>query len=617
MYNSPLEEFLDLTVLQTNPDYVSNLFKTAYSKNITIEEWNTFINQFQSLISRDSATYLGFKNVLEVLQIYQNFVNTVGVPYAENAFHIDPDKLKADTLYGSVEYLHGKKLDKVTSGPSSVYGVTSKGAQQMVPYAIDGNGKTLIYRDANGRARVKAPMDDEQIANKKYVDDKEVALTGYVDDKETALNERIDNTKTDLELIIGDNYSDTNAYIREVESIAKGANQAEAFTNYASMVEVLNNAPRDKYLSGQNFYISTLNVPDLWTYKAALRETYTYVSDEAFLAELKDKGYVKVGYYKLYPLETQKVDLTEYPKKEEVDIDIQTAKDDVVRYVNDEYYKTDEVDQAIDTAKQEAVNEATIQSKNYANTTFANVLKGTKSGKAVAIDDASPFEHEMSVKLSSKSGETIDFTSVKLQKQGKNIIPYPYEYQKGTTNGISYEVLPDGGVRMNGTATANTNINLHYRINLCQEGVRYFASGSRPDVALIFRAFVKDSNDSVSWATAGSKIANGVFPTGYYDTHISYYVYSGTTISNEVFYPMLCVADSEATPERLDYVPYITPTEYTPTADGMVEGVTSITPYTTLTTDNDDVIIDVEYNRDINKAFAELQEAIISLGGNV
>lgn len=65
-----------------------------------------------------------------------------------------------------------------------------------------------------------------------------------------------------------------------------------------------------------------------------------------------------------------------------------------------------------------------------------------------------------------------------------------------------------------------------------------------------------------------------------------------------------------------EYEPY-KGADYTPTADGTVEGVTSLYPNTTLMTDTEGVLIDCEYNRDINKAFAELQQAIISLGGNV
>ena len=66
-----------------------------------------------------------------------------------------------------------------------------------------------------------------------------------------------------------------------------------------------------------------------------------------------------------------------------------------------------------------------------------------------------------------------------------------------------------------------------------------------------------------------------------------------------------------------EYEPYKTPTEYTPAADGTVLGVKSLYPTTTLMTDTEGAIIEAEYNRDINKAFAELQQAIISLGGNV
>lgn len=60
---------------------------------------------------------------------------------------------------------------------------------------------------------------------------------------------------------------------------------------------------------------------------------------------------------------------------------------------------------------------------------------------------------------------------------------------------------------------------------------------------------------------------------------------------------------------KTDYEPYIG-ADYTPTTDGTVEGVTSLYPNTTLTTDTNGVLIDCEYNRDINKAFAALEAAI-------
>jgi hypothetical protein len=64
-----------------------------------------------------------------------------------------------------------------------------------------------------------------------------------------------------------------------------------------------------------------------------------------------------------------------------------------------------------------------------------------------------------------------------------------------------------------------------------------------------------------------------------------------------------------------EYEPYIEPVEYAVSADGTVEGVKSIYPATTLTTDTVGALIEVDYNRDINKAFEELRKVILSLGG--
>lgn len=66
-----------------------------------------------------------------------------------------------------------------------------------------------------------------------------------------------------------------------------------------------------------------------------------------------------------------------------------------------------------------------------------------------------------------------------------------------------------------------------------------------------------------------------------------------------------------------EYNNYIQPTEYTPDESGIVSGVTSLYPSTTLMTDTDGAIIEATYNRDINKAFEELKNVILSLGGNV
>ena len=71
--------------------------------------------------------------------------------------------------------------------------------------------------------------------------------------------------------------------------------------------------------------------------------------------------------------------------------------------------------------------------------------------------------------------------------------------------------------------------------------------------------------------------------------------YDTTITLNEILSNLQIQLGTTAT----EYEPYITPTEYTPTADGVVNGVTSLYPNTTLTTNTNGVMIDCEYNTDI------------------
>ena len=117
---------------------------------------------------------------------------------------------------------------------------------------------------------------------------------------------------------ITDNTLNTNnktvpTAINEVNSIAKGANQALSYSNYQAMITVFNSLANNVYNVGQNVMIVTLEVPDLWVSSIeSTSQTYTYTSDSDFVNALATNGYVQVGYYRLSALETQKVDLTNY-----------------------------------------------------------------------------------------------------------------------------------------------------------------------------------------------------------------------------------------------------------------------------------------------------------------
>ena len=78
------------------------------------------------------------------------------------------------------------------------------------------------------------------------------------------------------------------------------------------------------------------------------------------------------------------------------------------------------------------VNELPFQNINISN---------FKSGSAILIDDVSPVTHDMSVKISSDT--VTDLTAVKVKKQGKNLVPFPYRDLKlgtSTYNGVDFTV---------------------------------------------------------------------------------------------------------------------------------------------------------------------------------
>ncbi len=112
-----------------------------------------------------------------------------------------------------------------------------------------------------------------------------------------------------------------NAY-----DLAYGANQAVTFENYKEFVDWFNENETlpnwyETYTNvGQNIMIGTLEVPDLWiAYIEDVNVPYVYVNDEKFLQDMENaNGFLQVGKYKFGQLETQKVDLTEYPTKEEM-----------------------------------------------------------------------------------------------------------------------------------------------------------------------------------------------------------------------------------------------------------------------------------------------------------
>ena len=244
---------------------------------------------------------------------------------------------------------------------------------------------------------------------------------------------------------------------------------------------------------------------------------------------------------------------------------------------------------------------------------ISNALKGSKSGAAVGLHDVSPINHTIGVKV---KGDNL--SAVKVQKLGKNLIPFPYFDSSKTIRGITFTVNEDGSVTLNGTwnggnSSASSDFHL-LRFAYLRPGKYCLSNGVNSGSTYTYRLFghiirTDGTQSYVSVTTAPKEFELYEGDTLHISIRIDYQI---GTVSNLKFYPQLELGTTATEYER-----YIKPTEYSVNADGSVDGVTSIYPSTTLTTDTAGVVMNVEYNRDINKAFAELYNALISMGGNI
>lgn len=215
-----------------------------------------------------------------------------------------------------------------------------------------------------------------------------------------------------------------------------------------------------------------------------------------------------------------------------------------------------------------AVAEAVAIEQKRSDNTFANALKSSKSGSAILIDDISPVTHEMSVKISSDT--VTDLTAVKVTRCGKNLL-YNDTVISESTNPVKKKIW----------------------------------SGNLPAPFVFFEDLSQftPTEGLASAATFRFKFADGTEKVIGKDYK---YLLVKTGILKEIYFvnnaegigTIKC--QLEIGEVKTDYEPYVG-TDYTPNADGTVNGVTSLYPNTTLTTDTDGVIIDCEYNKDINK----------------
>lgn len=560
MYKSPLEEFLDLTELQTNPDYVSNLLKTAYSKNITIQEWNTLIYQFQALISRDEATYLGFKNVLEELRLHRDFINAVGIPYVENDFRIDPAKLKADTLYGSIEYLHDEKLDKVSeTGEIGVYAHDVEGNQVTLPATAEPRSDSLVYRDENGNAQVATPITDYQIANKKYVDERvaNIDLSAY-----PTYDHVYDAIDANIEHIKG--YADTT-----FANALKGSASGEAV-----LLDDVSPVEHDVGVKVRSKNLLQLHDAGYSVTKGGV--TFTWLDD----------GRVQVNGTATEDVEVH-VNKVKYTLKGGVKYFISgcpSGGSKSTYYLHYRGYDQDFGSGRVVGGQSDFTNDVDIMVKSGVtvnNLIFSPMLELGATGTAFAP-------------------HIEDLSAVKVSQYGKNLC----DRTKFKPFGSGTITLIDNGLIYTGSYYMTLDV------SFVQIGVPYRVSWkykTSDSITPIYRILYEDGSYSSTLANG-----NGFTPTKAVKSILIYPEMTGTIYTTTFTDIQIEIGNAPT-----EYEPYTAPVEYPVNSDGSVDGVRSAYPSMTMLADTAGAVVECNYNRDLNKAFEKITQAIISIGGNV
>ena len=244
---------------------------------------------------------------------------------------------------------------------------------------------------------------------------------------------------------------------------------------------------------------------------------------------------------------------------------------------------------------------------------LCNALKGSKSGSVIRIDDVSPTSEKTKIQLTSDT--VTDFSSFTLKAFGKNLIPYPYTKTSHTRDGITYTVSENGAITANGTATKFTSFTCVSTSSLSlSKGNYVLSSGVKNDNSTVTFGlsfgYKYSSSARTSLSTVGGKVSISLSEDALCDLLIV--IQEGQTLNNVVFKPQI-----EVGTVATEYESYKEPLTYSSAADGTIGEVSISQPVATLVTDTSGVVITAEYSKDINKAFAELQQAVILLGGEI
>lgn len=240
---------------------------------------------------------------------------------------------------------------------------------------------------------------------------------------------------------------------------------------------------------------------------------------------------------------------------------------------------------------------------------LSNALYNSKKGAIISLNDISPMSTDVDIQLENSVTPTMDFSDVNVKIGGKNLF-VDFISDQTTANGSKVTVNGDGSVTIVGVA--NDTISQQYALGRIPKGTYTISNGlttgTLPRLACVFRKL--GTNEYIKEISTGNESSQTTEVNE--DCNATLLLY-GSKIAEGSFtvYPQL-----EYSSVATEYEQYIDIVEVHPESDGKIS-ITTNFPNSTIFTDTDNVVVNAKYQRDINKAFEELQNAIISLGGNI
>ena len=229
-----------------------------------------------------------------------------------------------------------------------------------------------------------------------------------------------------------------------------------------------------------------------------------------------------------------------------------------------------------------------LKEKSRANNNFANAVKGVANGPVVRIDDVSPIEHTVKINVQGDIENTI------VNRYGKNLF-HINECNLETTEPWGAKRIGDIDIRT-GKYVASCNFK---QVGADKSEVA-LSIRNKDDVTQIIKTVKStDVEGSLICPFDVSEDMNG----------ISVFLYSNVTesyLSTECDFTHIQI---EAGESATDFEVYKGKETYTPDENGDVT-VKSVSPTMTLTTNNANVTLSCEYNKDLNKDIDKLSEEL-------